>query len=110
MAASVVEPGLLTGTKGNGGGLTSCYCDVILVITASTAILGEVLREQHGEHCSRDAALDVMIVVLGGIQALSDQRFAELIPCARMDMLAAYLIEVAHVTRQAVCAFPQPKR
>ena len=68
-----------------------------------------VLR-QHGEICSRDVAIDAMIAEVRGIQALPDQRFAEFIPCGRMDMLAADKIEVAHVTREAVCSFPQPIR
>ena len=36
-----------------------------------------------------------MVAEVGGIRALPDQRFAELIPCVRMDMLAADKLEVA---------------
>ena len=69
-----------------------------------------VLREKHGEQCSRDFAVDVMIEEVGGIRALPDQRYVELIPCVRIDMLAAYNKEFALVIREAVDPFPQPKR
>ena len=51
-----------------------------------------------------------MIVEDGGIRALPDQRIAEFIPCARMDMLAAKKKAVTLVIREVVCSFPQPKR
>ena len=76
--------------------------------TAATPCGG--LHQQHGEQCSLDVAIDVMIAEVGEIQALPDQRFAEFILCVRMDMLAAEKMEVALVTREAVCSFPQPKR
>ena len=97
--------------KTNGGGSSCWSCVAILVTSAWTAVTPcDVLHEQHGEQCSREVAIDVMIAEVGRIQALPDQRFAEFIPCVRIDMLSAEMTEVALAIREAVCAFPQPKR